>query len=86
MDEQLPLIGYFKDDPLTDHQILRAFYEEFADFKRDQMAWNTRIEIQTTKTNGRVTLIERFMWMVTGAAIIIGAIVVPQYLGITGGS
>ena len=83
---RMPLADYFDQIPLTNDQILRAFYSEFIDFKVTQDDWNRRIETQTTKTNGRVTLIERFMWTVTGAAIVIAAIIVPQYLGLTNGS
>ena len=82
---RVPLGDYFEQIPLSNDQILRAFYGEFIDFKASQMDWNRRIEAQTTKTNGRVTLIERFMWTVTGAALVIGVIVVPQYLGLTNG-
>lgn len=37
------------------------------------------------KTNGRVRTLEKFMWSVGGAIVVIGAWILPQLLKITGG-
>lgn len=34
----------------------------------------TRIEAQTVKTNGRVSLLERWQYLVTGAVIVLGSV------------
>lgn len=38
------------------------------------------IRAQTVKTNGRVTQLERFMWLCIGGLTVISAIVVPLFL------
>lgn len=39
------------------------------------------VHSQTRKTNGRVTKLERFMWLCIGGLAVISAIVVPLFLG-----
>lgn len=37
----------------------------------------TRIEAQTTKTNGRVTSLEQWRWMQAGALAILTTLIIP---------
>lgn len=39
-----------------------------------------RIEVQTTKTNGRVGKLENWKWMMVGGLAVISAIIVPLFL------
>lgn len=42
-----------------------------------------QILLQTTKTNGRVSKLEKWKWTITGGAIALGAINIPNVLAIT---
>lgn len=39
-----------------------------------------RIETQTTKTNGRVTTLEKFMWIVVGVTAVFTTLIIPIFL------
>lgn len=60
--------------PMTDHEVLWDIY-------RRQLA----MDIDMKGLSRRVTMVERFMWMCSGALVVIGAIVVPRWLELTGG-
>lgn len=54
---------------------------------KDDRAWKiaagfvlTKTLEQATKTNGRVTRLEKFMWGASGGLAVISAVVVPQFL------
>jgi len=68
----------FDGDPLTDHDILRSLWGMAIDAKAERKA----IKDQVTATNGRVTALERFRWLVTGGLVVLGALVVPIFLDI----
>lgn len=61
----------FADEPRTDHDILRELWQDVK-----------VIKVQTEKTNGRVTKLERFQWLVIGGLMVVSAIVVPLFVKI----
>jgi hypothetical protein len=40
------------------------------------------VKEQTKRTNGRVTRLEKFMWMVLGALVVVASLVVPIFLNL----
>lgn len=56
---------------------------EIDEMQKDIQASLTRIEVQTTKTNGRVSVLEKWMWMVLGALTIISWLIAAKLLNLS---
>lgn len=59
------------EPPPTQGAILREVWKDMQIVKK-----------QVSLTNGRVTDLEKFRWIATGALVVIGLIVVPIFLGL----
>lgn len=59
------------DAPPSNREILRDLWHGMGE-----------VRAQVTKTNGRVTKLERFMWLCIGGLTVITAIVVPLFLDV----
>jgi hypothetical protein len=58
-------------EPQSEGEFLRALYRDMQEVKE-----------QTKRTNGRVTRLEKFMWMVLGALVVVASLVVPIFLNL----
>lgn len=66
----------FKNEQLTEHEILRNLWGLMTDYTKQLDS----ILTEARKTNGRLQKLERFMWLVTGAAGVITAVIVPLFI------
>lgn len=67
----------FVHDHLTDREILRELHRDMREVRGVVLP---KIEAKQELTNGRVTRLERAMWVGIGAISVITAIVVPLFL------
>ena len=56
---------------------------EIDEMQKDIKDSLNRIETQTTKTNARVSTLEKWMWMISGALIIVSWLVAAKLLNLS---
>ena len=65
-----------RDQRLWSHRFEQKMERRFAEVSKRF----DKVELQTTTTNGRVTKLEKFQYLVTGGLVVIMALVVPLFL------
>lgn len=60
----------FPDEPLSDHEILKSLWKLTTE----------KVIPQLEVTNGRVTALEKWRWLVTGGLAVVLALAVPIFI------
>ena len=69
----------FGQEPMSDHEILRALWTQVVDLRKDVQASREHL-------TQRLQVVEKWAWTGAGGVAVIGAVIVPLFIWVIKGS